>query len=282
MKTGIKSIIVILLGIVLFADNAFAFTFESFKKLPKEKKSLYLNAGVASGIVLWGIAFWDYGKSSPHLNSEGWFTDDSSNGGADKLGHFYTSYLTTHVLSNLYSSWGYEARKATMLGALSSFGLHGIMELGDSYSRYGFAYEDFIINGIGCYLGYLTYRYPGISRKFDLRLEYFPSKELRKEKSMDVITDYSGMKFLVATKLDGFDFVKNRYLKYLELHIGYFTRGYGDTTGTYISESRHVYAAIGVNLSKIFRELSFNRTSKILTYYQVPYTYVPIDYNLNN
>lgn len=282
MRTGIKSFIVILLGIILFTDNACAFTFDSFKKLPKEKKAFYFNAGIASGIVLWGIAFWDYGKRDPHLNSEGWFTDDSSNGGADKLGHFYTNYLTTHVLAKLYYSWGYEKKKATKFGALSSFGLHALMEFGDSYSNYGFSYEDLIFNGLGCYLGYLTYMYPEVSRKFDLRLEYFPSKEVRKEKTLDVITDYSGMKFLIATKLDGFDFIKNKYLKYLELHIGYFTRGYGDTTGSYINESRHIYAGIGVNLSKIFKDLSFNRTSKVLTYYQVPYTYVPIEYNLSN
>lgn len=277
----INAIIAVLIIFSMFcADSVFAF--DRFDELPKEKKALYLNAGIVSGIALWGTIFWDYGQSSPKMNSELWFSKNSPNGGADKLGHMYNGYVLTHMLSNLYYSWGYETDKATKLGALSSFAVQGIMEIGDAYSStYGFAYDDFIMNGIGSYLGYLTYRYPEIARKIDLRLEYFPSKDVRSGESLDILTDYNGMKFLVAAKLDGFDFINNKYLKYLELHFGYYTRGYSNESGSYPTKSRNMYFGIGLNISKILREYSMNKTAKVFNYYQVPYTYIPVDYNLD-
>ena len=276
----IRILAVFLLAVFLVPSKSPASDY--FKDVPKEKKLLYLNAGMSSLIIAWGFIFWDYGETEPHSSSENWFDEDSPNGGSDKLGHFYTSYVFTHAFSKLYTTWGYDRDRATRLGALSSFVIQGIMEVGDSYSRHGFAYDDLVMNALGSGIGYLTYRYPQISEKFDIRLQYFPSRKLFKEGSLDIFTDYYVMKYLVAAKLEGFEFIKNEYLKYLEFHLGYFTRGYGDDTGTYTSESRNMYVGIGLNLSRIFEKKSHHRLSKFFNYYQMPYTYVPLEYNLND
>ncbi|GBE03216.1 hypothetical protein BMS3Abin09_00128 [bacterium BMS3Abin09] len=278
-----KIFIIIVLSALVFTSNTYAFTFDYLKNQPKEKKVLYLNAGIVGGIMLWGVAFWNYGQSNPHGRSEHGFAKNSPNGGADKLGHLYTSYLLSHALSNIYSSWGYEPDKAAKLGALSSFTIQGLMEIGDAYSStYGFAYDDLIANAVGSYIGYLHVKHPDFARKIDVRVEYFPSKRLFKEGSLDFTTDYDGMKFLIAAKLDGFSSIQNKYLKYLEIHLGYFSRGYGDATGTYDNESRNIYAGIGLNISKILNDLSHKKTAKVFNYYQLPYTYLPLDRNLNN
>ena len=275
--------ILIILSILAFTSTSFAFSFDYLENQPKEKKVLYLNAGLIAGFTTWGLIFWDYGQRNPHAKSEKGFAEDSPNGGADKLGHLYTSYLLSHAFSNVYTSWGYEKNEAAKLGALSSFAIQGFMEIGDAYSSsYGFAYDDLIANAIGSYIGYLRVTEPDFARKIDLRIEYFPSKRLSKEGSFDFTTDYDGMKFLIAAKLDGFSSIQNKYLKYLEIHLGYLTRGYGDTTGTYENPSRNIYAGIGLNISKILNDLSFNKTAKVFNYYQLPYTYLPLDHNLNN
>lgn len=282
IKKSFKIYIIIFLSALVFAGNAFAFTFDYLENLPKEKKLLYLNAGILTGITLWGVMFWDYGQARPRAKSERGFAEDSPNGGADKLGHFYGGYMLSHAFTNLYSSWGYETEKAAKLGALSSFAIQGFMEIGDAYSsRYGFAYDDMIANAVGSYIGYLHVRYPDFARKIDVRIEYLPSKRLFNENSFDIVTDYDGMKFLFAVKLDGFSSIQNKYLKYLEIHLGYFSRGYGDTSGTYSSTSRDIYAGVGLNVSKILKDFSFNKTARVFNYYQLPYTYIPMDYNLN-
>ncbi len=269
-------------GLFFLAFFSMVFSGESFAldlpgNLDKEEKVIALNVAVASATFLWGFAYWNYGKYKPHFKAEGWFAKDTYRGGADKLGHLYASYLFATGLSHVYSSWGYDRADAARLGALSSFGLQALMEVGDSISSYGFSYEDVVANGVGSSIGYLLYRYPDISRKIDLRLEYFPSEGLIEKKKSDFTTDYDGMKFLVAIKSDGFDFIKDKYLKYTELHVGYYTRGYKWATDG--KRSRTIYFAVGLNVSKIFESLSFNKTAKFFNYYQVPYTYLPISHD---
>ena len=276
----ITVLVIILLTFSLLPDKAYAF--DPFGKLSKEQKLIGLNASIAAGTFLWGVAFWNYGEYSPHGKTELWFDEEAYRGGGDKLGHFYATYAATHLLSYVYESWGYETAEAAKWGALSTFTLQGLMEFGDAISKYGFSYEDVIMNTMGSAMGYLTYRYPEISNKIDFRLEYFPSDGLIKKKKIDFTTDYDGMKFLVALKLDGFDFIKNKYLKYLELHLGYYVRGYKWETGPVSDRSRNIYVGVGLNISKIVKDLSFEKTSRFFNFYQVPYTYIPIEHDFND
>lgn len=55
--------------------------------LTRGQKTLLLNAGSWAAIMGYGLAEWDYNKSSFHFKNEGWFGRDTSYGGADKLGH---------------------------------------------------------------------------------------------------------------------------------------------------------------------------------------------------
>jgi len=244
-----------------------------FTELTREEKMAAVNAGSLLVITGWGVAFWDYGESSPAMKDERWFQEDTDKGGADKLGHFYTNYLVGRGLSSLYESWGYGHEKAALYGALSSFGLTGFMEIGDSISDYGFSHSDLIMNLVGSCAGYLLDMYPDIARKIDFRVEYLPDFQ-----EADIITDYERMRFLVALKLDGFDAVTNEYLKYLELHLGYYVDGYQEAGD---DRSRNIYAGVGINLSKIFRDLSCPKTAKVFNYYQLPYTYIKINKDLD-
>lgn len=265
-----RMIVIMVCCFVLMCEAASSYGFEEFTR---EEKLIAVNAGAMLVIAGWGVGFWDYGKYSPSAKNEGWFQEDTDKGGADKLGHFYTSYILGRGLSSLYNYWGYEQDKAALYGALSSFGITGFMEIGDSIGEYGFSYEDFIMNLVGSCTGYFLETHPDMAKKIDFRIEYIPDF-----KESDIITDYEEMRFLMAVKLDGFDAVKNDYLKYLELHFGYYVDGYRETGD---SRSRNIYAGVGINISRVFRAISSPKTATLFNYYQLPYTYVKFNKDLD-
>ena len=234
----------------------------------KEKSDRVFNVNITGiGIVTaWGLVQWDYFSRSPHSMSEGWFSNDTDDGGADKLGHLYASYVASHGLSSLYESWCFTKHDAALYGALSSFAILGYMELGDAFSDYGFSREDFWMNVLGSAAGYYLYENPGLARKIDIRWEYgfHPTDS-------DFITDYENSKYLLAIKFSGFELTENSFLKYFEFHMGYYARGFDDPT---ISKERNLYFGLGINLTDLFRKQGYRKTAIWLNYMQLPGTYM--------
>lgn len=239
-----------------------------------KEETVFISNGIGlAAITTWGILNWDYFKNDPKTAHEGWFSENSKTGGQDKLGHFFASYSLSHLLSAMYEKSGYSARQGALIGAVSSFGLTTWMELGDAFSTYGFSREDMVMNVLGATAGYVLYAYPELSEKIDFRLEYLPEFD-----KADVLTDYENQKFLMALKFDGFEFARKNYLKYLELHLGYYTRGYDN----HDTRERNIYLGLGINFSRIFKTASMPRTAKVFNYIQLPYTYVAVEKNLND
>jgi hypothetical protein len=231
--------------------------------IAKEDKLLFLNIATSLGVVAYGIEHWGYSTDiDPHTHSEGWFSKGTDEGGADKFGHAYTGYVTAHMFSAIYEYWGYDKDSAALNGAWSSFLFTSIMEVGDSFSDYGLSYEDMVVNSLGAVFGYYTYKYPELSNKIDYRVEYPIHKGMWNK---DFMTDYEELKYMFAIKADGFDsFQDSKYLKYIELYIGYFTRGFASESNEKV---RSTFLGVGLNLSKLF-------DVKILEYYQIPRSYI--------
>ena len=248
------------------------------KNLSKEDKALLLNAAAAAAVLTWGVVEWDYGERSPHTGNEGWFGKDTPEGGVDKFGHMYFTYALSHLFSYQYKRWGYDEEQAIRIGCLSSLGIQTLIEIGDSFSSYGFSYQDELFNIVGAAIGYVMVKYPEVSRKIDFRLEYDPFKG--GEHKRDISTDYRRQKFVLAAKMDGFDAFKDTHLKYFELQVGYYARGYDDydPAAGHDSRERTIYVGVGLNIGKILEPIWQTR---IFNYIQVPYTYVPLDFHLD-
>ncbi len=228
-------------------------------------------AGVA-GVTAWGVANWDYFSRSPQAKSEGWFGPDTPEGGMDKLGHLYTTYLMSHGFAYLYEHWDFEHREAAFCGCLTSFAIMGYMEFGDSFSDYGFSYEDLVMNGLGAVLGYLLYTRPALAGKVDLRWQIGLQPT-----QADVLTDYENSKFLVALKLNGFETFRRGALRHVELHAGYYVEGFGEAGEP---DYRHPYLGIGVNLTDLLFRQGWPRCATVLRYLQLPYTSLNHDFDL--
>jgi Predicted periplasmic lipoprotein (DUF2279) len=232
---------------------------------PKENKMLYTNLTAATLIGIWGFIEWDYGSEGWNTADEGWFEQDSKYGGADKLGHFWSTYAFADALTALYKSWGYSPYRANAYAALSAFTVQAIMEIGDGTSEsQGFSSEDLIANAVGALASVLMEHSPELDRKIDFRVEYVFENEVN-----GIFDDYSNHYYSVVLKLDGFDVFKDNFMKFVEFHAGYYTRGYEDERE---EDVRSTYVGIGFNFSRLLLDSGWEKTGKVLEYWQLPYT----------
>lgn len=241
---------------------------------PKETKLLYTNIAAASLIGIWGLTEWDYGSADWHDADEGWFEQDSKYGGADKFGHFWATYTFADALTGLYKHWGYDSQRANTYAALSAWTVQAFMEMADATSEsQGFSWEDMMMNTFGALTSVLMEKYPELDRKIDFRVEYVFNVDVN-----GIFDDYSNHYYSMVIKLDGFDSVENTLLKYLELHAGYYSRGYDDETE---DDTRSLYAGVSLNFSRLFQQNGWNKTGKTLEYLQVPYTVLKASHELD-
>ncbi|MBW4934917.1 DUF2279 domain-containing protein [Marinobacter sp. F4206] len=264
----------LLLAVLIFASSVMAQCPGPIEPEDRLRRAASVTVTGAGIITAWGIAHWDYFSTRPSASSEGWFGQDSPEGGADKLGHLFTTYATAQGISSLFEHWCFTPEDAARYGALSSFAILGYMELGDAFSDFGFSYEDLIANAAGALAGYYRYRYPSLARKVDLRWEVGV-----KPNQIDLTTDYDNSKYLVALKLNGFDTFSQGFLRHVELHAGYYTRGYSAPDEP---DERTLYVGIGLNLTDLFRRNGYSKTATFLNYYQPPGTYLAAEETLGD
>jgi hypothetical protein len=238
--------------------------------LTRNQKTLLLNAGSMVVISIYGLTKWEYGRASFHFENEGFFERKTKDGGADKFGHFWSCYAVSHLYSYVYRKWGYTDKEANLYGALSSLGANLFMELADGFSpSQGFSYEDMVMNIVGCGVAFIWGKSPSLASKIDFRTEYTPEFTSH---DIGIVNNYDRHKFLIALKADGFNFIKNPYMRYLEVHVGYYARGYEDyEQGGPDDRRRNIYIGLGFNVSKLVQKYVKTR---VLDYIQIPYTSV--------
>lgn len=235
--------------------------------------------GLAGAILYLGLKEWEWGSSSFKFNDESWFGLNTGSGGADKLGHLYSSYVIDEFLTNrLYRKTG-NLNDAALKGALFSGGLMLLVETFDGVSSdHGFSYEDLVMNGTGIAISYLKNTVPGLRNKLDLRIEYHRSQG----DTGHPITDYSGYNYSAVLKLGGFKRLRTTPLKYLELQVGYHAEGFKKDDRPFLDKKKaEVYAGVGLDLTEVFFKPLKTQTDNELVdyadtffrYYQMPGVY---------
>jgi hypothetical protein len=88
----------------------------------EDVKTARWEAGAAfAGVTALGLTSWDWGSSkSFKFNSERWFGKDTGSGGADKMGHAFTSHALTNVLANRLVREGRSPERAALSAALTT------------------------------------------------------------------------------------------------------------------------------------------------------------------
>ena len=254
-------------------------------------KTQRLIASLLLGTAIYGSTTWWKDSSSRfRIRHENWFGADTPNGGADKLGHAYSFYVSTRIMTKSFQWAGHSQPQAIQLAGLTSATLSVGVEILDGFTeKYGFSPEDVIMNLAGIGTGVILDKYPQWDNLFDLRLKYWPSDDARRLNEYDPFTDYSGQTYLLITKASGIlSLRQSQWLRYLELAVGYGTRGYQPTDGTDSQlKRRNLYYGLSLNLSQLFNDLIFKDnykssyiplvTEQVLEYLQMPGTSLLFD-----
>jgi hypothetical protein len=218
--------------------------------------ALVIGGGVA-GVAAYGFAkWWDEGfTGSFHSDNEGWFGQDTPNGGADKLGHAYTANAGVRLVSAIMQSYGNDRGRAADLAFWSTLGTLTAVEIADGFSKqYAFSWQDAVMNVLGAGFGYWQEKDPAVDALLDFRLMYQQSSD---SSSWDPAGDYSGQTYLLVAKASGVPALRDvPVLRYLEIAVGYGTRGYEGPSGPG-DRSRFVYYGLQINLGALLDDTLF-------------------------
>ena len=123
---------------------------------PREPKTFWITT--VSVVTVLGSA-WNSFSDGPnqrfHFLNEGFFSENTYAGGADKASHFASYYIVSQLLGNVYEGLGMTKDNAQLLSAGVSAFAGLVTELGDGRGHYGFSYEDFVFDFLSAatYLG---------------------------------------------------------------------------------------------------------------------------------
>lgn len=219
-----------------------------------QTRANWFTAAAVGLTAAYGASAWWRGDLDKdfRVRGEGWFGRDTYAGGADKLGHAYSSYLGTRGLSRGYQMLGLSRQaalgKAVGVSLITFLGIEAV----DGFSKtYRFGPEDALMNLSGIGLAWLLESDPGVDRLLDFRLRYQRSPEARAQGVIDPIEDYNGQTYLIAIKAEGIAGLAARpATRYLELLLGYGTRGYRPAFDPN-ERSRRLYLGVGLNLAAL-------------------------------
>ena len=249
-------------------------------------KNAALIGGIGATVAYYGAnSWWEDGFSGSFRTvDEGWFGQNTYAGGADKAGHIFFTYTGARLLTRGFEAIGNDPRSALRLGTWTSLGVMTAVEVIDGFSKeFRFSMEDAVANAIGAAFAVLTEVYPRIDALLDFRLLYQQSDDAERVGETDPLADYSGQTYLLALKADGIPRLREvPVLRYLELQVGYNTRGYEPNDGEMNDPHRRIYYGIGINLSRLLSDTVFRGglkggkiqrgTDTVLEYLQVPWT----------
>jgi len=243
--------------------------------------------GIPAAHLIYGVTVWDWGQNTnPRSAHERWFQGDTDSGGADKTGHFYAHYL---VSRGSYSIFSYTENSNNRALAYSAFtaGLVGTMiEIGDAYTgRYGFSYEDIVVDYLGIAVAVILDKYPVMDQFIGVTGHYWPSQGFKDDKNKtwaNFAGDYSGWKYITSFKFGGFKYIGYdipEFMRYVQLDLGYFTRDYTEYDAG-INPRREIFFGVSVNMREIAKDIfAGNKKAAWLAEQPFKYYHVPLGYS---
>ena len=215
------------------------------------------------------------------FESEGLFGKNTANLGVDKVAHAYNAYVLSDVLYwRMRRKTGASSDSALASSAIA-VGLDLYAELFDAFEeRSGFSISDVGFNVAGAAFSYARNTVPGLKEKLDLRLMIIPNRDIYSISNKK--EHFRQERFLFALKLAGFEGLRQGPLRLLELHLGYYARGFTDRERARgAPRERKPFVGIGVNLEQLLFPTSRSAPARVarsaLDYIQIPYTAVHID-----
>ncbi|HTO88310.1 MAG TPA: DUF2279 domain-containing protein [Thermoanaerobaculia bacterium] len=235
-------------------------------------------------------SFGDGPNQKYHFTNEGWFGQNTYAGGGDKASHIASFYSVARLLTSVYGALDAPSPQSYQLGSIVSAAAGLTTELGDGSTKYGFSYEDLIMDTAGAGAAYFFTRYQ-LNDLMGFRAGIVPAPEippccivngLGKDYSAEIYT--FDLKFAgLAKRLDR----RFGLARFLLAGATYSAKGYPDAQPQY--QERQLGFEVGLNLAEIARAAGVpedrwwgNILITILDFVRLPYTAVVFPYDLNH
>ncbi len=252
--------------------------------------SAAITAGVYTGVATWSYFAWY--KGQPDLpfkfGGDGYFGRNTYAGGADKVGHAWSTYTLGRATSGILRYGGWNRNGASVVGNSLALLWFTSVELKDGF-HFTFSPGDQIGNVLGAGLGMVMDVFPVVDEMFDFRMQYLPSRQFRKNVAggggLDVANDYTGQQAFVAFHLSSVPQLKDTWLRFVDVGVGFRTRNYKpDVTQR---PRQELYLGIALNSEQLSDALLAHRKSKlarktnrvlnsITEFMPIPYTTLPV------
>jgi len=247
-------------------------------------------AATAGALAIVGLTDWHWGDSAFHVSDEGWFGEDTHNGGMDKLGHFFACYIVTDLLTQRIKANAPRPGAAELTSAAVVFSLFAGVEVLDGFTKeFGFSGEDLLADALGVAYSVTGSFFPRLREIADIRVMYTPwyaEREGVKSGRLGVLPPYRRTRYILALKPSAFEKLRETPLRYLELHLGFDARGYSvQEMELGYPKEKSFYVGVGLNLTELLfspgrlPNLSAFRDTEpgwffqnLFKYYQMPFT----------
>ncbi len=245
---------------------------------------------------LFGVKAWDWGSRHEFKSErEGWFGQNTSAGGSDKVGHFYAHYLIQRSLYSIFDYTENGASRKYLYSILTTSVVGTAIEVGDGWSSlYGFSYEDLVVDLAGVFLGALLDYFPLLDAFFGFSVYYLPTsnyiKYFKKHETVPLgwVTDYSGFRFMMNFKLAGFRYLGFKipeFMRYINFDLGWFSRDFSSYDGEFtpreeLDPRRQWYFGISLNFAEVMRDFHSRKEGVLYTVTTTPFEYyqIPVGY----
>ncbi len=207
----------------------------------------------------WMYLAWYY-KHKPlgyfQWGGDGWFGDRTYAGGADKMGHAWSTMSLARGGTELLSRYGgYDHFKSSLVSTALAETLFFFVEVKDGF-YYEFSFSDLAGDTAGAVLALLLDNFPRLDEMFDYRVQWFPSREYMDNVTggsgatrLNIAEDYSGETYLLAYHLGSIHALP-RVASFVDLTVGFSTRGYKPSPPAgYPSYEHHQDLFVGVSFN---------------------------------
>lgn len=210
--------------------------------------------------------------------NEGFFGKDTPELGIDKLAHAHNTYVLAELIAARIRKNTGTTKGTAMSGALLATGLMFYSEVYDGFKG-GFGVHDLVFNGLGAGFSVLR-NTAGLEDELDFRVLVIPNHQIYSPTGHE---HYRQLRYMFALELAGFKQLERSPLRFVELHAGYYGKGFTDKeVDRGDPRQRKLFAGIGLNLNELLfkrspRTKAARTVSQALDYWQPPYTYVHAD-----
>lgn len=184
-------------------------------------------------------------------------------GGADKLGHAWSSMVLTRATTEVLVYGGWPELGSSLVAAGLSQAFFTVSEYEDSLVHQ-FEIADIIANLSGAGLSILFDNVPELDRLLDFRLEYFPSDDYRRtfseENNIDFAQDYSGQSYMLALHLGAVPGLTEarwtRWASFADVVVGFESRNYMPAPeDPRAAPTQRLYLGVALDVNAVLRGL---------------------------